>query len=142
MGCDDPSRVGHKTYAFRQVIPEAVVGDVPGSATVGDVTAAIERLVWVRPEIGAIVREDIHVVKTQRTDDAVLILLDANFRDTASDVARASKSVDDALAQSRWLLAVVPAILAALGMVALFASVSKGITTRSRAHTKSSREQR
>lgn len=112
---------GHRTLIFRQRVDTATVSDADGGA--GSTTVTLDRQIWVRPEIGAIVDERLDIQRTRRVGTRDAILLDADFRTRDADVASASAQVDDVLLQSRWLLVVGPVVLLLLGLLALAAAV-------------------
>lgn len=118
---------GRRTLEFRQRIPATRVSDPDGAGTS---TVRVDRTVWVRPEVGAVVDERLDVEHTRRVGDKDRVLLDARFRTRAADVAAASSRVDDVVRQSRWLLLVGPAVLLVLGMLALVAAVGRTMWRR------------
>ncbi|MET0448098.1 MAG: porin PorA family protein [Aeromicrobium sp.] len=130
---------GHRTLEFRQRIPATPVAD-PGGA--GTSVVSVDRRVWVRPEVGAIVDERLDVRRTHQEAGTDRVLLDAAFRTPASEVTAAGSRVDDVVRQSQWLLVVGPLVLLVLGMLALVAAVVSTVRRRPASSVTRTEEQR
>lgn len=93
-----------------------------GTATTSDTT------LWVRPEVGAVVRATTRVVVRTLPDGTTS--LDATFEDDPGSVRRASDRVDRAVGTYRLTAQAVPAAALALGLLAAAAAVVEGRTRR------------
>jgi hypothetical protein len=89
-------------------------------------SVASETLLWVRPEVGAVVKTSTHVVVRRASSGQVT--LDARFVDDAASVRRASSQVDRAVARSHVVGTVVPAGVLAIGVIAALAAVLEART--------------
>lgn len=65
---------------------------------------------WVRPEVGAVVRTSHDVLTTIGTGGSATVVLDATFVDDPSDVRALSRRVDAAVRTHRWFEVVGPAL--------------------------------
>ena len=82
-----------------------------------------ETTIWVRPEVGGVVKTDTHL--TVRASGGVIIL-DANFVDSATSVIRASTEVDRVVARVRLIGEVIPIGVLVLGVVTGIAAALEG----------------
>lgn len=133
------TRSGRRTLEFRQRVPAVTVPDPDGAG--GTSTVSVDRTVWVRPEIGAIVDERLQIERTRHVGGTERVLLGADFRTRPADVTAAGSRVDDVVRQSTWLLVVGPAVLLLLGMLAVAAAVVSTVR-RSASSTTKTEEQR
>lgn len=118
---------GKPTFVFRQRVPRTLVGAVGSKSTTSSpISVAVDRTMWVRPEIGAIVRNQLHSTKWIGEGSTQIVTLDATFVDKSADVRRESAAVDRAVTRTNWLVAWAPLMLAVIGVFALFAIVLVG----------------
>lgn len=94
-------------------------------------TTRTDTTLWVRPEVGAVVRSRTHILTRLGRGDAATVVMDATFLDDPRDVRVLSQRVDDAVRHQRWLriygpaAALIASILTA-GVAALEASRARG----------------
>jgi hypothetical protein len=96
-------------------------------ATDDGVQTAADTTLWVRPETGAVVKEDVRVVV--RAADGTVVL-DARFVDDDASVRRASAAVDRAADREHVLGTIVPAMILVLGIMGALVAVLVGRTGR------------
>lgn len=112
---------GHEVLEFRQVEAARAGsgGDAPGAWVSSDTT------LWVRPEVGAVVKTSTRVVET---DAEGVTTLDARFVDDAASVVRSSAVVDRVVARHRLRGSIVPGVAVVLGAMLALAAVVEGRT--------------
>lgn len=119
--------VGRSTLAGREVLEFRQRGEGRSASASGEVSAASETTLWVRPETGAVVRERLRVVN--RLPDGT-VALDATFDDVAADVREASRKVDDAVGRRTRTTVAAPAVILVLGIVVLVVAGLEGRSGR------------
>lgn len=124
---------GKRSYVFRQRVPSTVIGTVRSRSTASSpVSVKIDRTIWVRPEIGAIVRSKLHITKWIDDGNDQVMTFDATFEDKPEDVRRESAAVDQVIERAKWFADLLPLTLVAVGiMLALIAIVREGSGNRS-----------
>nr|WP_255669878.1 porin PorA family protein [Aeromicrobium wangtongii] len=107
---------GAEVLVFRQV--EKASTDADGTSTRSDTT------LWVRPEVGGVVKTASHVVVRASADGQPT--LDARFVDSASSVRQASRDVDREMVRQRVRSTVLPGMAVLVGILAGVATVIMG----------------
>ena len=106
---------GKDVLVFQQAESAPAAGSEAGTYS--------ETTMWVRPEVGGVVKTDTHL--TVRTSGGVTIL-DANFVDSANSVMHASTDVDRVVARARLTGDVIPILVLVLGVVTGIAAALEG----------------
>lgn len=112
---------GHEVLEFRQVEaprPDADSGE-PNVLVSSDTT------LWVRPEVGAVVKTSTQIVQTSEG----VTSFDARFVDDAASIRRASATVDRVVARHTLDGSTIPAAALVLGVLLALAAVVEGRTS-------------
>ncbi len=119
--------VRRTTLAGSEVLEFRQRGTGRASGTTGDLSAESDTTVWVRPETGAVVKQEERLVVRLATGQ---VALDASFIDDPRDVQAASDRVDR-LVRARAVTAVAaPATILLLGVLFLVAAGVEGSQRR------------
>ena len=119
--------VRRTTLADSEVLEFRQRGVGRAAGTAGDLKAESDTTVWVRPETGAVVKQEERLVLRLAAGQ---VALEASFIDEPRDVEAASDRVD-ALVQDRAITAVVaPAAILLLGVLVLVAAAIEGSQRR------------
>jgi len=111
---------GSDVLEFRQVEDPRTSSDAeaPGAWVSSDTT------LWVRPEVGAVVKTSTRVVET--TPDGLATMLDARFVDDAASIGRSSAAADRAVDSHRLRGSIIPGAALILGALAALAALVEG----------------
>lgn len=115
---------GHRTLVFAQL----------ASSRTGAHTTRSDTKLWVRPEVGAVVKSSTHITIQWADRARTETILDATFEDDADDVRSMSARVDAMVDNYRWLRVYGPlwALLASLVAVGVAFLPRSGPSSRNR----------
>jgi len=113
---------GADVLVFRQVETAGPSASDDGAVISSDTT------LWVRPEVGGVVKTSTQVTVTARGSGTPT--LEARFVDDADSIRRASAAVDRAVDRDRLHRLVIPGVTLLAGILAAFAAVLEGRTGR------------